>query len=284
MRKVLGFVLLVALTGVTACGEDGSGGSDGDGGSATTGGASSSDGGSTSGGSNGDGGGSSGNPGTGGGEAYGTEHDGVFWIGPVDFEETEWHNACSPAGRKYSQTVRDAYGDFLMGIDNRSFDQDCDRCVELTANGVTAIAHVITYGEDTGPDDIDVSPSLNEYLLNGNANANQVNWKLVTCPANGTAYYEFDGRDWSNTWYFRVWVRNTVLPYGKVEARLTASDSWSECEWQSDGAFQCTGADFSNGFQIRVTSLDGTKTLEDTIAGIGTFDYNEPTASHGNLE
>jgi hypothetical protein len=32
---------------------------------------------------------------------FGDTHSGNFWLGPVDFAQTEWPNACSPPGDKY---------------------------------------------------------------------------------------------------------------------------------------------------------------------------------------
>src|SRR5688500_14881842 len=56
--------------------------------------------------------------GTGGVVTYGQKYEGgEFHLGPVDYEETEWHNACAPA-TKYAQAVRQAEGNLLAGIWN----------------------------------------------------------------------------------------------------------------------------------------------------------------------
>ena len=83
-----------------------------------------------------------------------------------------------------------------------------------------------------------------------------------------------------NIWFFRVWVRNARVPVAKVEYRLGAG-SWATPDWEGDGAWQASGADFSGGFSLRVTSIDG-QALEDAIPGLGTFDPNAGIRSHGN--
>jgi hypothetical protein len=219
---------------------------------------------------------------------FGETHAGSFWLGPVDFAETAFHNACGPSGAHYPALIQNLYGSHLMGLANdlRLGDlaagkgQLCDVCAELTANGHTVIARVITYGDETGTYDIDVSPEADRAL--GGSAGRTLTWRFVTCPTQNPIYYTFDGRDWSNTWYFRVWVRNARVPVAKIEYRV-GQQAWAMADWQSDGAWQAANADFSAGFSLRVTSIDGT-TVEDSLPGIGKFDPNAGIASHGNFE
>lgn len=219
---------------------------------------------------------------------FGDSHSGKFWLGPVDFAETEWNNACSPSNGPYPQGIQKLYGNYLMGVANEvklgnlvaSKGQLCDTCAELSANGVTLIAHVITYGQETGPNDIDVSPEARD-ALHGATNY-QLTWRFVTCPTQSPVVYTFDDRDWSNTWYFRVWIRNSRVPVAKVEYRL-GNKAYAAADGQSDGAWQAASADFSQGFSLRVTSIEGA-TIEDTLPGIGTFDANAGIVSQGNFD
>jgi expansin (peptidoglycan-binding protein) len=149
----------------------------------------------------------------------------------------------------------------------------------ITANGVTITAHVVTYGQETGPSDIDVSPEARA-ALHGDANYS-LTWRFVTCPTTALIYYTFDGGQWSNTWFFRVWIRNSRVPVTKVEYRLGAN-AWAVADWQSDGAWQASSQDFSGGFSLRVTSLDN-QTIEDALPGLNTFDPNAGIASHANF-
>lgn len=217
---------------------------------------------------------------------FGDARVGNFWIGPVDYEETEFHNACAPSV-KYPAAIQQLYGKYLMGVANEarlqglvaSQGQLCDSCAELSANGQTLIAHVITYGEETGPNDIDVSPEV-DTVLKGATNRT-LTWRFVSCPTAAPVQYTFDGRERSNTWFFRVWIRNARVPVSKVEYRR-GSGTWATAEWQSDGAWQAANQDFGAGFSLRVTSIDN-QTLEDTLPGLNTFDPDVGIASRGNF-
>ena len=218
---------------------------------------------------------------------FGDVHQGNFWLGPVDYSESQWHNACAPS-TKYPPLIQQLYGSNLMGLSNQLVLQSlnagsgqlCDVCAELTANGVTLIAHVITYGDETGPNDIDVSPEARA-ALHGDAGYT-LTWRFVTCPTAAPIYYTFDGRDWSNVWYFRVWTRNSRVPVTNVEYKL-GTGTWSGMNWQSDGAWEADSQDFSGGFSLRVTSLEG-QAIEDTLPGLNTFDPNTGIASHANFQ
>jgi len=219
---------------------------------------------------------------------FGGSHSGNFWIGPVDYSESQYNNACSPSPGTYPSLIQQLYGPYLMGLSNQlSLDklsagagQLCDVCAELTANGQTLIAHVVTYGDETGPNDIDVSVEVDS-VLHGATNRT-LTWRFVTCPTTHPIYYTFDGREWSNTWYFRVWIRNARVPVAKVEYQL-AGKAWTAMNGQDDGAWEVDSKDFSAGFSLRVTALDG-QTVEDAIPGIGTFDPNAGIASTSNFQ
>lgn len=219
---------------------------------------------------------------------FGEVRSGNFWIGPVDYEETKFHNACGPSEGCYPAAIQALYGKYLMGIANEaqlqgltaSDGQLCDVCAELTANGQTLIARVITYGEETGSTDIDVSPEV-DAVLKGSSNRT-LSWRFTSCPTTAPIQYTFDGRQWSNTWFFRVWVRNARVPVSKVEYRL-GTGAWSTADWQSDGAWQAASQDFGKGFSLRISSIDN-QSIDDTLPGLNTFDPNVGIASHGNFQ
>jgi hypothetical protein len=51
---------------------------------------------------------------------YGQPHTGMYHLGPVDFAETQWHNACAPGGG-YVTSLREATGlggEYLAGVSN----------------------------------------------------------------------------------------------------------------------------------------------------------------------
>jgi hypothetical protein len=219
---------------------------------------------------------------------FGDTHSGNFWIGPVDYSESQWHNACGPSDGHYPALIQQLYGDYIMGLSNQltldklsaGAGQLCDVCAELTANGHTLIAHVVTYGDETGVNDIDVSTQVDSAL--GGGAKRTLTWRFVSCPTVNPIYYTFDDRGWSNTWYFRVWVRNARVPVAKVEYQLAGS-GWATLNWQNDGAWEVDSRDFSAGFTLRVTAIDG-QTIEDAIPGIGTFDPNAGVASKANFQ
>ncbi len=189
---------------------------------------------------------------------------------------------------KYPAGIQALYGTTIMGLANEvtleglmaASGELCDACVELAANGKTVVARAITYGQETGPNDIDVSPEI-DAALDASAGRN-VTWRFVTCPVSDPIHYTFDGREWDNVYFFRVWVRNSRVPITKVEYRLGAG-SWAAADGQSDGAFEASSADFSGGFSLRVTSLDG-QTLEDDLPGLNTFDPDVGITSQGNFD
>jgi len=264
-------------------GSDASGGASG---SDASGGASGSD---ASGGASGSdaSGGTSGTATQGGAHYFGDAHSGNCWLGPVDSTETEWHNACAPSV-KYPAGIRTLYGNYIMGLANEVVLQGlkasggdlCDACVELSANGKTLLARAVTYGEETGPNDIDVSPEIDQAL--GGDSGRSVSWRFTSCATTAPVQYTFDGRQWTNTWFFRVWVRNAKIPFTKLEYKL-GSGGWSAAERQTDGAFQASDQDFSQGFSVRVTGIDG-QTLADDLPGLNTFDPDVGVSSHGNFE
>jgi len=227
--------------------------------------------------------------GTGGGASrfFGDPHSGNFWLGPVDYSESQYHNACAPSV-KYPAAIQSLYGNYIMGLANEAQLQNltagngqlCDVCAQLAANGQSLVAHVVTYGDETGPNDIDVSPQI-DGALDG-ASGRKLTWQFITCPTTAPITYTFDGRQWSNTWFFRVWVRNARVPVAKLEYQLAPS-AWSTADWQSDGAWQASGADFSAGFSLRVTSIDN-QTVVEAIPGLDTFDPNVGIVSQTNFQ
>ncbi len=307
MRRACFYLGLLMLVGSTACSSDSgkdpaasSGGSSASAGTATGAGgegtssggrAVSSSGGALPSGSGGSGvvssGGAPGSQGGGATQYWGSAHTGNFWTGPVDYVESQWHNACAPSV-KYPNGIRSLYGNYIMGLANEatleqltaSSGQLCDVCAELKANGKSLIAHVVTYGQETGPNDIDVSPEIDAAL---NASSGRtLTWQFTSCPTSAPIQYTFDGRQWTNTWFFRVWVRNSRVPVAKVEYRI-GSAAWATADWQSDGAWQASSQDFSAGFALRVTSIDA-QAIEDTLPGLNTFDPDVGTASHTNFQ
>jgi len=221
---------------------------------------------------------------------YGTPYKNVnMWLGPVDYAESQYHNACGlEDGSKYPTVIQNLYGKYIIGLDGGNIPNvasHCDDCAQLTANGKTIIAHVVTYGTENGVCAIDLSPEAQSALGLSSSNWTGT-WQFCSCPGNSAPiYYQFDARQWSpqNFWYMRIWTRNQRLPVTLLETKL-GSAAWAAASQQSDGAWQTkSGVDYSGGFQVRVTAIDNQQ-LVDTIPAPTGINPANPTAGQTNFQ
>jgi expansin len=265
--------------GPGGAGSGSGGGGSGAGGNSGRGGA----GGGGAGGGGAGGGGSGGASGAGGSAArastsdtlYGQPHSGVYHEGPVDFEETEWHNACAPA-EKYPQAIRALTGNFLAGV-GLDFGGDgslCDACILVkTGAGKSAVLRVVTYGQTNEPGDIDVSPEAFEALHSGEF-PREMTWQLAKCPDTGTLRYHFQTE--ANIWWTSLWVRNPRVPVTKLEVKSANHASFFELERGGDGTLTDAAGGFGEGaFTLRVTGIDG-QVVDEQLPG---FDPGEIVTS-----
>jgi len=221
---------------------------------------------------------------------YGTPYVNVnMWYGPVDFAESDYHNACGlEDGSLYPTVIQNLYGNYLIGLDGENIanvESHCDNCAQLTANGKTIIARIVTYGLENGVNAIDLSPQAQSALGLSSSNWTGT-WQFCSC-ATGTTplYYEFDSRQWNpqNFWYMRIWTRNQRLPVKLVETKI-GSAAWVAASQESDGAWQTqSGVDFSGGFQVRVTASDNQQ-LVDTVPALAGLNPVNPIAGHTNFQ
>jgi expansin len=209
-------------------------------------------------------GGGGGGGGGGGNElvTYGDAHTGgQFHLGPVDWDESQWHNACAP-GTRYAAKVRAAEGELLAGLWNGIPDvaRYCDACIHVeTARGKSAVLRVVTYG-DTSPNSIDVSPSAFALLDSGEF-PRTMTWKFARCPDTGPVLYEF--QTGSSEWWTSLWVRNARVPLNKVEARTKNRGSYQELTRGGDGTLTDAGGFGVGPFSFRLTGVDGQTLVED---------------------
>ena len=211
--------------------------------------------------------GGSGTAGAGGGAlvTYGMPYtDGQYNLGPVDYSESQWHNACAP-GTKYAPAVQAAEGVLLaglwVGIPNVA--DLCDACIWVTTGkGKSALLRVVTYG-DTTSDSIDVSPEAFAILDSGEF-PRTMTWQLAKCPDTGPLLYEF--QTGANEWWTSLWVRSARVPVEKVEVKSVNHASFVPLQRGGDGTLT-DGGGFGNGpFTIRVTGIDGQQVTD-------TFDW-----------
>ena len=220
---------------------------------------------------------------------YGSPYVNVnMWYGPVDFAESQYHNACGlEDGTIYPTVIQDLYGNYLIGLDGGNIPNvasHCDDCAQLTANGKTIVAHIITYGTENGVDAIDLSPEAQSALGLSSSDWTGT-WQFCSCLTNGTPiYYEFDSRQWNpqNFWYMRIWTRNQHLPVTLLETKI-GSAAWAAASQADDGAWETvSGVDFSGGFQVRVTAVDNQQ-MVDTIPAPPGINPANPIAGHANF-
>lgn len=185
------------------------------------------------------------------GESYG---GGEFHLGPVDWEESAYSNACrSESG--YPAAVRQAEGMLLAGLWNGipEVASYCDSCIAVqTARGKSAILRVVTYGETTR-NSIDVSPTAYQ-LLNSGEYPRSMNFRFAKCPESGPVLYEFKSA--SSEWWTSLWVRNPRVPVQRVEVKSQNHD-YLALELASDGSRTDHGGFGRGEFTIRVTGMDG---------------------------
>jgi expansin (peptidoglycan-binding protein) len=265
MRGRIGALTVVLLFGTAfGCSSDdsaGGGGASG-GGANATGGRSGGDGGTNAGTGGRASSATGGTPEPGDGTTYGeTYAGGEFHLGPVDYEESQWHNACAPA-EKYAPAVRQAQGDLLAGLWNGipNVAGYCDACISVTTEqGKSAVLRVVTYG-DTTPYSIDVSPAAFDILDSGEY-PRAMSWQFVKCPETGKVMYQF--QTGSNQWWTSLWVRNARVPLAKVEVKSPNHSSYTELERGTDGTLT-DGSGFGEGpFSIRLTGVDGQEVTDE---------------------
>lgn len=206
-------------------------------------------------------------PPTTGGDVLGEVHAGQYHLGPVDFAETQWPNACAPEGG-YTSSLRQATGlggAYLAGVSGALSGGGalCDACILITtATGKSIVARVVTYGATNAPGDIDVSPSVYAALDTGEY-PRSMTWQLAVCPDTGPLRYEFQTgahEDWTS-----FWVRNPRRPVAKVEVKSARHASFFLLRRETDGTLNDDRGFGLGSFELRVTSVDG-RTVTDGFA------------------
>jgi expansin len=181
---------------------------------------------------------------------------GVYNLGPVDYSESQFHNACAPS-TKYDPRVQAVEGSLLAGLWNGIPDTDsyCDACIWVTTDkGKSAMLRVVTYG-DTTTDSIDTSPQAYS-LLNVMENPRSMTWQFAKCPDTGPMMYEF--QTGSSEYWTSLWVRNARVPLAKVEVESANHASWvALARGNGDGTLTDASGFGQGKFTIRSTGIDG---------------------------
>jgi hypothetical protein len=186
-------------------------------------------------------------------------HAGQYHLGPVDFAQTEWPNACTPQGG-YRAELRDVTGlggEYLAGVSNQYAQSgaSCDACILVTtAAGRSIVARIVTYGATNEPGDIDVSPSVYDALNTGEY-PRSMTWQFAKCPDTGTLRYEFQTE--ANAWWTSFWVRNQRVPVTKVEVQSANHSQFTALRRETDGTLNDDSGFGEGAFTLRLTGMDG---------------------------
>lgn len=211
--------------------------------------------------------------GTGAPTTYGDAFEGgQFHLGPVDWEETVWHNACAP-DPVYAPSVQALEGRLLAGLWNGipGVAGYCDACIAVTTGrGKSALLRVVTYG-DTSRNSVDVSPEAFAALDSGEY-PRTMTWRFAKCPDTGPLVYEFQ-RD-ASEWWTSLWVRNARVPLREVAVKGARHADFVVLSRGSDGSLT-EARGFGHGpFTLRVTGIDGqqlTDTFQWPSGGVGSL-------------
>ena len=199
----------------------------------------------------------------GAGALYGSPYTGgVFNLGPVDYDESQWHNACAPV-TKYASNVQAVEGTLLAGLWDGipNVAGYCDACILVkTAAGKSALLRVVTYGS-TSDNSIDVSPDAYAILNSGEYPRNMT-WQFAECPSTGPVIYEF--QTGSSEYWTSFWLRNARVPLTKVEVQSVNHPSWTELERGTDGTLTDNAGFGKGAFSIRATGIDNSQ-ITDTF-------------------
>ena len=193
---------------------------------------------------------------------FGTTFEGgQFHLGPVDYEETVWKNACRPNQNKYASEIRAAQGELLAGLWDGipNVSSYCDACVRITtAKGKTALLRVVTYGVTT-ENSIDVSQAAYD-LLDSGEYPRTMSWQFAKCDDTGKIFYEFQQK--ASEWWTSLWIRNARVPISKVEVQSANHSTFTEMTRASDGSLNDAKGFGKGPFTLQITGIDGSVVKE----------------------
>lgn len=199
---------------------------------------------------------------------YGSPYEGgQYNLGPVDYSESQYHNACAPS-TKYDPRVQAVEGTLLAGLDMNislwggvtTVAGFCDACIWVeTAKGKTALLRVVTYGTENVPNAIDTSQNAYDLLTVGEY-PRSMTWQFAKCPDTGPMLYEFQTA--SSQYWTSLWVRNARVPVSTVEVMSANHATWTVMTRGTDGTLTDSAGFGVGSFSIRTTGVDGQQIVD----------------------
>ena len=206
--------------------------------------------------------------------SIGTMHDGQYNLGPVNWSEMPWHNACSP----YPASIQTLEGELLAGVSNGTGTGNfCDACVQVTtAMGRALVARVVTYGDAMGPGDMDLSQAAYD-MLNAGEYPRTMSWHLVRCPTTDPLYVQW--QTGANPYWSSFWIRNPRVAIDHVAVTSHNHASPIMLVQGGDGTFTDASGFGDGAFTLTVVGVDGS-TFSQTFPS---FDPGALVMASGNL-
>lgn len=206
--------------------------------------------------------------------AIGASHDGSYNLGPVEWSESVWHNACSP----YPASIQSLEGDLLAGVSNGvGTGSYCDACVQITTGaGRSLIARVVTYGDTVGPGDLDLSQPAYDMLSTGEY-PRTMSWRLVACPTTTPLYVQY--QTGANAYWTSFWIRNPRVAIDHVSVTSANHATPITLMQGGDGTFTDASGFGSGAFTLTIVGVDGSTYMQ----AFASFDPGALVMTSGNL-
>lgn len=200
-----------------------------------------------------------------GGVTIGETHSGSYHLGPVDWQESQWNNSCSP----YPSAVQQLEGTYLAGVDN-SLNGDgslCDACALVTTRlGKSLLVRIVTTGSSNSAGDMDLSQAAYDFLHEDDPqgtsqNPRPMTWHLASCQTTETIRLQYQTE--ANAYWTSLWVRNPKQPVAKVEVKRSTQSGFTALTRGSDGTFTLNSGFGDGAFTLKITSVDGQSLTQD---------------------
>jgi hypothetical protein len=194
------------------------------------------------------------------GETFGEVHSGSYHLGPVDWEERQFNNSCSP----YPAAIQSIEGRFLAGVDNtfNGNGQLCDACALVTTRlGKSVLVRIVTTGVSNAPGDMDLSQeayqAIHEDDPQGTSrNPRPMTWQLAKCPAS-SGPLRLQYQTGANAFWTSLWVRVPRVPLQRVEVQRARDATFTALQRGTDGTWTEASGFGSAAFTLRLTSIGG---------------------------